>query len=258
MLYFCKNSQLVKLAIELPKIWNIPKDLERSFGIEKIEETLNLFNCAGDNHYIVMDYFRQKIITGTPSCATLTGYSREVIQKDGFSFYRRILEKSEMDWLIKLITARHELFFSYPEYRRKDLSLSFDLTTKNANQTELVLRHKLVPYQLCKNGNLWLELCFVTETAFEHTPKAIAVDSQTGRQYDFINGAFKLSDIKILSQEELNILRWMTKDLSAKQICEHLGIADSSLKRKKRKIYETLGVSTSAGAVYKAHLIGII
>jgi DNA-binding NarL/FixJ family response regulator len=86
---------------------------------------------------------------------------------------------------------------------------------------------------------------------------------RTGEQFDFINDEFVKAPNLSLTDEELMILEWMIKGLSDKLICERLGDGDkpmptTNFKRRKRILYDKLEASTSAEAIYKAKMMGVI
>jgi DNA-binding CsgD family transcriptional regulator len=154
--------------------------------------------------------------------------------------------------------AGFDFFFNHDEKKRMDLRLSYDLKVKTINGTEFTLHHKLTPFRLCKNGNLWLALCHVIEVASKDTKNVNMIDAVDGKKYNFVNGYFVLSKDEVLTYREKQILAMLAKDMTAEQISKNLSISLPVLNRHKRKIFNKLGVEKSTSAIHKAHTEGLI
>jgi len=211
------------------------------------------------NGYYMMDYFTQKLIVSSPSAPILCGYPKEMAREEKFNFFTRIMNKTEWTWLNRVNEAAYEVFFKCSSDERKYLCLSYDLELTTIKNKKIILTHKVVPYKLCRNGNLWLGLCYVTLSSRKESGHPTIVNTLSGIQYEFDKNRFYKQDKLALTNDELMILEWLIKGLSDKQICELLNnMSISNFKRRKRMLFQKLDVGTSAGAVHKAHLIGII
>ncbi|MCL2028651.1 MAG: hypothetical protein FWG79_09255, partial [Bacteroidales bacterium] len=226
---------VVKIGAFQKKAWKISKEQARIHSTQKIEEELSLFNRICNGNFYMVDYFHEKLIVGVSSASTLTGHSQTLVKKEGFEFYHRILKPDEFNWLVRMTKEAHNIFYKYPVSQRQDLEFSYGLTAMSANGGEMVLRHRLVPYQLCKNGNMWLSLCFVSiSSSLQEPGKAAIVNSKTGEQYDFVKNKFVLSTAKALTHDDIKVLKWMTQELSTGQMCKLLKMSESCFKRHKK------------------------
>ncbi|MCL2683131.1 MAG: LuxR C-terminal-related transcriptional regulator [Bacteroidales bacterium] len=241
------------------KTWKVPKNKLKIFSIEEIEEFLKALNLACSGEFYMVDYYREKIFVSSPSALILCGHSKESMVQEGFGFYYYILKKNEWAWIMQMNEAAYETVFCFPEHQRINCVVSYDLTIQTINANELILHHKVVPYKLCNNGNVWLALCHVTRSSAKKMQGTAHITNMTtGEQYDFVEDEFVLSKIEVLSNDETQILEWMVKDISPEQICDLLNISISNFKRRRQTIYKKLGVNTPAGAIHKAHLMGVI
>jgi DNA-binding CsgD family transcriptional regulator len=225
-----------------------------------MEKALGLFNRVCQSNFYMVDYHAQTLIVGkTMPSLTHSGYSREMIEIEGLDFYTRLLLDEEKKWLAEMNKEAFEIFHSYPESERFNLEFYYDLIAQTSNLQKIVLHHKLVPFKLDKNGNMWLGLVHVTISSFTSTfSKARIVNIQTGEQFDYIDGKFIQSTITALDRDELAILAHTAKDIPNKQIADLLKISESNLKRKRLSLFDKLGVKTPAAAVYKATMLKII
>jgi len=247
--------------------WKISKKQLENYSVEKIEKWLNPFNQMLNGQFYMVDYYRRKIIVSSPYAPILCGYPKSLMEKEGFDFFNRILKQEEKEWIHQMNIATFEICFQLPIEERKKYEVFYDLTVETRNNKNVVLHHKVIPYKLCGNGNVWLGLCFAMISTFERMKnKASIINRETGRKYDFINGSFILSNAPPITPEEIQILKWMVMGLPDKHMCSLLNnemdnetcISLNTFNARKRRLFKKLEISTSAGAVHKAHLMGLI
>lgn len=252
-------QKIMKIEACIQKPWKIPRDLERLYNAKNVEIALSVFDRVSRDNFYMVDYRNQKLITGVHREHTLSGYSKDILEIEGFDFYQRVLPKKEMAWLAQMNKEAHNVFYSYPEDQRLNLEFSYDLVGEDLNKQEIILHHRLVPYKLCKNGNMWLALCHVTASSFLSViNKANIVNFKTGEQFDYVDGKFVSAIAKSLTADEVAILSHMAKDLQRKEIADTLKISEGSIKKKKQTLFEKLNVKTSTAAVYKATVMKLI
>ena len=245
----------------IPKPWRISKELKRLYSSKNIEIALGLFDRACQSNFYMVDYCEQKLIVGKSMFGSLlhSGHPKEIIEIEGFDFYKRLVIEEEKEWLLKMNKEAFGIFYGYPKEERWNLEFHYDLIAQTANKDDIILRHKLVPYKLDDNGNLWLGLCHVTTSSFlSMFSKARIVNIHTGKQYDFIDGSFVESVITALEPDEIAILTHLAKDVPNKQIADILNISEANLKRKRLSLFDKLNVKTPAAAVYRATMLKII
>jgi len=247
--------------------WSISKKQLDVYSVEKLEELLNAFNQMLNGQFYIVDYYRQQIIVSSSYAPILCGYSRSIAQKEGFDFFDRIMKQEKLEWIQQVNACVFRFFFQQPINERKNFEASYDLTVKMRGGKSHVLHHKVMPYKLCKNGNLWLGLCFATVSASPQMKKKVVIfNKQTNKRYDLVNGNFILSNECTVTSEEVQILKWMVQGLPDKHICSLLNdeididkcISLNTFNARKRRLFKKLEVVNSAAAVHKAHLMGMI
>ncbi|MCL2413113.1 MAG: hypothetical protein FWC98_03135 [Bacteroidales bacterium] len=248
--------------MEIPTILRLPWDIsERSlnaFCENELEATLKAFNRAGSGNFYLIDFFRKKIIVSSPSALILCGFPKELIQEKGLTFYEQIVPEKDKEWLMMMLEKSYEFMFLFPEHRRKDLVFAYDIMGVTAKNEQKVLHHHVVPWKLCKNGNLWLALVHVWHSPSKESGSPTAFDKKTEDQYHFINNEFVKVEKPSLDKEDLMILKWMVTATPDKEMSELLLMSLSSFKRKKRQLFAKIGGNTSANVVHKAHLFGFM
>jgi DNA-binding CsgD family transcriptional regulator len=249
----------MKIEPYIPKEWDIPKEDENKLFEKKVERILTFLNRTNKGSYCMMNYEKQKIITGISSISTIGGYSKEFVKKAGLKFYFEILDENEQKWLTLLNMEAQKVLYQYSESDRLNLEFNYDLIAKKITGEKILVHHRLIPYELCNNGNMWLALCCVTEKPLLlKAVRATIVHINTGRKHEYIDNTFVKSPNNDLTEEEIEILKCLAKGMQLKQISDSLKIPQRSVERKGKNILDKLDVLTYPAATCKAVEIGLI
>ena len=250
----------MKLNVGSKDKWKISKEAERHYNTKHLEDTLGFFNRLTHSNVFMVDYRKQRLLVGSSSVPSITGYSWDFIRKEGFKIYHLILTEKEQEILQKIDTEAFKLFDRYSDFKdRLSLEISYDIMAKHKNGREFMMCHRLVPFQLCDDGNLWLAMCIVsTNSLVQKTTRACVENHRTKERFDFIDKKFVPSDYKCLSSDEMAILGYLADGVAMKQISEKMGTSLRIVERKKKDVLNKLSAATQAAAVYKAKTMGLI
>ncbi|MDR0437910.1 MAG: hypothetical protein LBH22_06360 [Bacteroidales bacterium] len=239
------------------------KDLKTS-DIQKIRDTLIIINQMCSGQFYMIDYFQMKLIIDSPKFFNFCEYTKEQVEEEGVTFLNKIVNEETLKRGIKMTEAASKIFFRYPPHQRTKMTLICDHTIITAKGRELPVHHRIVPYKLCNDGNVWLGLChIIVSPTVKPSGQAVILNTETGEKYEYINGGFELFDAKLITETDIRILEWLVKDVPDKQMHllynEFFGdICLNTFKSRKQRLLEKLNVNSTAGAVHKAHLMGII
>lgn len=243
-----------------PKPWRISKEAKTKFSIAEIKQYLAFFNQAANSCFYLVDYKTSQFIFGKAFCPTLCGYSREVIRREKFQFYDRILSDDEKKWLKNMHKNALKTLYQYEDVElRKDIEISYDLGATDYDGKTIALHQKLIPCEWDQNDNLWRALCFVwtsPATRFEHQAKI--KNYKTGDQFNYVNEQFTLSKLKSLIQDEILILKYLANGLSVRDITIIMNIPKTAVEQKIRGILTKLDAKNQTHAVCKAFALGYI
>ena len=91
-----------KLQITTQKEWEVPQALTKNSVQSRLLDMLFSINQISKHEtYYFRDFYQQKIIVDSPTSTILCGYSKDLVEKEGFDFYHRILEKKSGNELQK-------------------------------------------------------------------------------------------------------------------------------------------------------------
>jgi len=247
------------LPIIMEKEWSIPPSLIKVSALKRLVSMLKSTNQINEtNSYYVRDFHTRKIIVDSDISTILCGYSKNLLDKEGFDFYKRILSEKELAWIADVYAGSYRVFYSYPPSKRSFLISNYEVEVITESQERLIVQHKSTPYLLCDNGNLWLSLCCVSISSQKQSGTATITNTETGELYEFKGDKFVQSEKLAITQEETIFLRWLCDGLSTERILALWNISDRSLSRKRVQLFEKLDAKTVGQAVHKAHLLGII
>ncbi len=242
---------------------NISKKLERMFDEKTLKKILRPFNQMRGGNYFVLDFYRRKMVLDMPNNLVLCGCSRTTLESDGFDFLKKALKKEDSNWLRQMWEEYKKFLLVLDEDRRKDFTLLYDINVKigtdKGGVEECVLHYKIVPSQLCKNGNLWLALACVSPSLSRNKNNACILNMETKARYKFTGNEFTESPISEISPDEHNMLQMFMQGMLESDISDRLGIksGDGESLREIRAD-EKLEVDSPAGAVQRAHQLGLI
>jgi DNA-binding CsgD family transcriptional regulator len=236
------------------------KQVKKSHCLDRSKCVLGYVSRAINTCLYLVDFREQRIILGNLSGHTIAGFPTEMIRKEGLGIYHKILLDSEKDWWREMTVQAYKIFDSYEDCEvRMELVLSCDLTAKTPSGREVNLHHRIVPYQLDNDGNLWMVICAISPTQLTHkTTKACIDCMKTGERYDYIDGKFILSEHCHLTEEEVVILGHLADGLPIKAISDKIGLSLRVTERKKKSALDKLGAATQAATVYRATNMGLI
>lgn len=164
------------------------------------------------------------------------------------------MTKKELRWQTKVNWAAFNFFFNLPKDQRENIQLAINLTKRTMNNEKVVLHHKITPYMLCKNGNLWLSLCKISlSESPQMNHSAVITNIETNEKYDFIDNEFVLrSKIDITPTDE-QIIRFMIQGMDDYEISLQLNITLDAFKRLKQKLYQKFNVKKASTLIHKVH-----
>ncbi len=243
----------------LQENFNVPKRLERKFDEKTLKEMLRPFNQHRGGSYFFVDFYSKKMILDMPNEMVLCGQPKETLEEPGFDFLSKILNKKDLNWLNQMWKEYQKMFLKVDENKRKDFLLLYDLNVKMGGGCKRILHYKIVPYQLCNRGNLWLALVCVSQSLSTGENNACMLNLETKKRYDFKNNIFEESDIAMLNPYELSVLDMFARGMLESAVREQLeGMAHSTYHDLRGKLFKKLEVFTPAEAVLRAYQLGLI
>lgn len=247
----------VKILEPISRPWRITKRMANT-DIQAIIDTLALISRVDGCCYYVTDFYREELHFTSPDALILCGYTQQEVKRMGLHFYNKIFPKKEWDWVLDMNRDAYRILYSYPKEERLNLVVHYDLKVIHRDGRTMLIHYELMPLYLCANGNMRMSISKVSMSPNDTSCNAYILDRKNSIRYEFANGEFSTNDRLMLKPDEQAILSMMIKDTPAADIAKLLKMSMATFNRRKKQLYEKLGASSTAGAVYRARLLGLI
>jgi DNA-binding CsgD family transcriptional regulator len=223
----------------------------------RIMPMIEAFDMVGRLSYksfYILDFYKKNILYVSDNPFFLCGNTPAEIKKMGVIFHGTHVPEEEQGMLVKINRVGFDFLKERPIEDRLKLTFSCDFHILN-NGRRTLINHKLTPFTLSGNGNIWLAGCLVSLSSWSE-PGHIEVwmKGETIRHwiYSLQNCKWELQDGIILTDREKEILLLSAQGLTMNDIIKGLNIGTDGLKSRKRKLFEKLRVNNIAEAIQVA------
>ncbi len=143
-----------------------------------------------------------------------------------------------------------------PIEHRHNYSTFSTIRMRDVNGNYIAILHRTIYLRSQENGSLWLALCLYNFSFMEDVPQSFVgsiQDCSTGKFYKQEG-----SNVTILSQREIEVLRLIESGELSKEIAVRLGLSINTINRHRQNIIEKLRVNSSIEAIKKAKELKIL
>ena len=140
----------------------------------------------------------------------------------GLEFFDVIYEPNERLWSSDINLKSLEISKKYPEEFRTDWVLSYDLTVKRIDNSQVVVHHRIVPFVLDDKGNIWMSLAYAVISGRRKFGNPTLINKKLNIILEYIDGQFIKKTSINLSEEEMQILRFLVKGYTGDHISKEL------------------------------------
>ena len=243
-----------------------PIRLERPVSEEEYTKILpyiktleGLARIANMSLYLT-DYVKREFLYVSSNPLFLCGYERDEVKKMGYEFYPKVVNSADLKMLLEVNEKGFEFFYKQEPEIRSSLFISYDFRMNHKNGSVFMINHKLTPFALNCDGDIWLSLSFVSLSTQE-SPGNVYIQQfnpSNRMEYSFKSKRWKKTYPISLTNRELEILRLSAQGYTAQGIAEKLFIDIATVKFHKTNILSKFKVNNTMEAVYFASTNHII
>ena len=141
------------------------------------------------------------------------------------------------------------LFHTFPAGERKSFTLSYDIDLIR-NRKKTLLNHKLTPFALAPDGQVWIAICTILPSAHKAPGHVLMLHTETDTyyKYDLLCHDWYKKKIKGLSETEREILLLSARGYTEKEIAEQICKSVNTIKTTKRNLFKRLETDTVVSA----------
>lgn len=156
----------------------------------------------------------------------------------GYGLFSRILSPEDLEKLLEINEAGFKLYYKYPVEKILDASISYDLVFHKKNGVSFCVSHKLKPFLLTPDGNLWMSVCTLRQSSNNETGNVRLYFKEANERYSYsfaTKGWKRLSSIE-LNRVEKHILMETDKGVPEKQIAASLNCSRANISYYKARL----------------------
>ncbi|MDR1679165.1 MAG: helix-turn-helix transcriptional regulator [Prevotellaceae bacterium] len=219
--------------------------------ISPLIEMCDLFSRANNISAYIIDYATERFLHVSPHPLFLSGYTAEEVKEMSYTFYEKVVSPQEIQMLLEINKMGWEFFYRLSLKERLLLRISYSFYLHHQNGKKKLIHHKLVPMQLAADGNLWLAICFVSNSPHKEPGNVVFTTSNKNEyyRYDFENQKIITYTPEELTFREIEIFNLTMRGYEEPQIAEQLKISPYTIKSHRRKIIKKLGANNLSNAV---------
>jgi len=131
-----------------------------------------------------------------------------------------------------------------PKKKRANHYLMSRLRMKSSTNSYIPVLHRMFYIYIPSNDTLWLALCLYSPLLFDIPAKCLIINSANGQTIELD----QQNSSKILSVREKQVLNFIDKGLTSKEIAETLSISINTVSRHRQEILGKLQVKNSIEA----------
>jgi len=225
----------------------------------KIESLSTLAHIANLGLYVV-DYQKKGFLYVSSNPLFLCGYEQEEVKEMGYYFYTKVIPPDELSMLFEISEQGFKYFYKQVSETRKNMFISYDCTMRHKSGEKYKVNHKLTPFALTNDADMWLSLCYVSHSIMEESGNVYIqhFNSPNKSEYSFKTKRWKTVPVIAFTDREKEILRLCAQGYTEHDIANKLFVAKSTVKFHKSNVFEKLDANNIMEAVYFAtvnHLI---
>jgi len=221
-------------------------------SVQPYIETLSSLARIANLSLYVIDYQKREFLYVSSNPLFLCGYEQEEVKKMGYNFYPQVVPPEDMAMLLEINEKGFEYFYKQDDETKYNAFISYDFTMCHKNGQKFKINHKLAPFALTADGDMWLSLCLVTLSTQEKSGNAYIQQfgSPNKLEYSFKTKRWKSKPAVTLTNREQEILRLSAQGYTEQNIANKLFVEKSTVKFHKKNILTKLEVNNIMEAVY--------
>lgn len=226
---------------------------------EQLRPIVGSFVRTSYQSVFIIDFYKKNYFY-VPECPLfLSDVMPSDFQREGLSLFLDRIPRSEVRKLFRVCQSGFELFYNQPTETREQCVICYDFHLLDRGRRVMV-HHKLTPFLMTKDNELWMILCVVSLSPQKTAGHAIFRNKATGMtwSYSFDTWQWDVENMAILSQDEKKLLAYSAQGHSREAVGRMMGKSVDTIKLYRRRLFEKLGVDNITEAVSYASAYGLI
>lgn len=241
------NTTKQKLFAEVKPPVITPSEYDK---IEVLKKPCEMLSHMCNKSIYIIDYLKQEFFYVSPHPLFLCGYTAKEVLKMGYDFYEKVFSPEDLEMELEINRFGWQLFYETAPDERNDFVISNDLYLEHKNGVKTLVNHRLSPFYLTKEGDVWLAICTVGYSPAKN-PGNIFLTKKDKTEYF----TYDLNQKRIhryrptkLTRREEEIILLSMRGYEVETIAEKLKISPHTVKNHRAHIGDKLNVNNLSSA----------
>lgn len=248
-------NKIYKNYFEPVKFYGVQREQDYE-AIQPCINTLDAFARLSHQSCYVIDYYKQNFLYVSPHRLILNNLKVDDIKQIGYQYYYNIVPYEDLRFLEFINKEGFDFFYkTSPTNERLEYSISYDFHIYFDKKKQILINHQLTPILLNEQKQIWLALCLISISPKKH--KGEIVIRKIGEPFKYVysptNHKWTKEEEVVLSDIDINILRFSEQGYSNEEIAQAMFYNVNSIKFHKKQIYALLKVSNINEAIVYAY-----
>lgn len=197
---------------------------------------LELLNFNPEEYLYVLDLNHLKFFYYEENPFFLSTKNHVHINDVGYLYFTERVHKSDYQKAINIL----DIFYDYHALNpQENVIISYDVLVRVSENETHLMTHKLKPLKVDCEKNLWMVL-FYSSMCKNKCSERIKIYDTESKEETFYNAHTKKlisSEVSEFTTREMEIIQWITKGYSVKEIAVELFVSENIIKYHKKNIF---------------------
>jgi DNA-binding CsgD family transcriptional regulator len=202
----------------------------------------------------IIDYYKRGFAYVSDNPLFLCGKTPKQVLSEGYYFYLENVPQKDLEMLLEINLAGFGFYAGIPTSERLKYTISYDFHIRQQNKHLLLINHKLTPFLLDRDSNIWMALCVASISPGNKVGNVIIKKAGEANffEYDFGGKKWEERNIISLNAQEKEILLLSCQGLNMNEIAEKMYLTANTIKFHRKNVFKKLKVMNIAEAIARA------
>lgn len=199
----------------------------------------------------VIDYEKMAFEYVSDNPLFLCGHTPQEVLELGYDFYFKNVPEKDLELLTLINEAGFDFFEKIAPDEKQHYSITYDFHLMNKDGSSILVNHKLTPLFLTGEGKMWKAMCIVSISHHKRAGNVYIYKQGSDEMWelDTTNSIWHKYNKPKLTKREIEILHLYAQGLTINEIAEKIFVTPDTVKYYRRRIFDSLGVSSIVEAL---------
>lgn len=197
---------------------------------------LELLNFNPDEYLYILDLNRLNFFYYEKNPYFLSVKKDLHVKNVGYLYFTERVHETQYQQVINILDIFYDYHFLNPQ---ENIIISYDVLVNISEEETHLMTHKLKPLKIDAEKNLWMVL-FYSSISKNKCSEKITVYDTISKKETFYNVQTKKivnSETSVFTTREIEVIQWIIKGNSVKEIATKLFISENTVKYHKKNIF---------------------